>query len=66
MNREVLDGLMESIRDMSDQISNLYYDALAERDNFEEGSEEWDRIDRAMDSIKDASDNLESAIDELS
>ena len=66
MNREVLDGLMESIRDMSDQISNLYYDALAERDNFEEGSEEWDKIDRAMDSIKDASDNLESAVDELS
>lgn len=65
MNREVLDSLMESIRDMSDQISNLYYDALAERDNFEEGSEEWDKIDRAMDSIKDASDNLESAIDEM-
>jgi hypothetical protein len=65
MNREVLDSLMESIRDMSDAISNLYYDALAERDNFEEGSEEWDKIDRAMDSIKDASDNLESAIDEL-
>ena len=65
MNREVLDSLMESIRDMSDQISNLYYDALAERDNFEEGSEEWDKIDRAMDSIIDASDNLESGRDEL-
>ena len=65
MRREEIENLMEQIRDMSDQISNLYYDALAERDNFEEGSEEWDKIDRAMDSIKDASDNLESAIDEL-
>jgi hypothetical protein len=65
MNREVLDSLMESIRDMSDQISNLYYDALAERDNFEEGSEEWDMIDRAMDAIKSAADELESGRDEL-
>lgn len=65
MNREVLDGLMESIRDMSDQISNLYYDVLAERDNFEEGSEEWDKIDRAMDAIKSAADELESGRDEL-
>lgn len=66
MKREEIDNLLEQIKDMSDAISNLYYDALAERDNFEEGSEEWDKIDRAMDSIKDASDNLESAIDELS
>jgi hypothetical protein len=65
MNREVLDSLMESIRDMSDAISNLYYDALAERDNFEEGSEGWDKIDRAMDAIKSAADELESGRDEL-
>ena len=65
MNREVLDNLMESIRDMSDAISNLYYDALAERDNFEKGSEEWDKIDRAMDAIKSAADELESGRDEL-
>lgn len=65
MNREVLDSLMESIRDMSDQISNLYYDALAERDNFDPESEEWDKIDRAMDAIKSAADELESGRDEL-
>ena len=65
MRREEIENLMEQIRDMSDQISNLYYDALAERDNFEEGSEEWDKIDRAMDAIKSATDELESGRDEL-
>jgi len=65
MRREEIDHVKEQIKDMMDMVSNLYYDALAERDNFEEGSEEWDKIDRAMDSIKDASDNLESAIEEL-
>ncbi len=65
MSRMVLDGLMESIRDISDTISNLYYGALAERDNFDADSEEWDKIDRAMDAIKSAADELESARNEL-
>ena len=65
MRREEIDNLLEQIRDMRDQISNLYYDALSSKNEFEEGSEEWDKVDRAMDSIKDASGNLESAISEL-
>ncbi len=66
MRREEIDNLLEQIRDMRDQISNLYYDALSSKNEFDADSEEWDKIDRAMDAIKDASDNLESAIDELS
>ena len=56
---------MKQIKDMRDQISNLYYDALSAKNEFDTDSEEWDKIDRAMDYIKDACDNLESAIDEL-
>lgn len=65
MKREEIDHVKEQIKDMMDMVSNLYYDVLGSRDEFYEDSEEWDKIDRAMDSIKDASDNLESAIDEL-
>ena len=65
MRNAEIDNLLEQIKDMRDQISNLYYDALSTKNEFDTDSEEWDKIDRAMDSIKDASDNLESAIDEL-
>ena len=65
MRREEIENLMEQIRDMRNQISNLYYDALSTKNEFEGGSEEWFKVDDAMDSIKGASDNLESAVDEL-
>ena len=65
MKREEIDHVKEQIKDMMDMVSNLYYDVLGSRDEFYEDSEEWDKIDRAMDSIKDASDNLDSAVDEL-
>ena len=65
MKREEIDNLLEQIKDMRDQISNLYYDALFAKNEFDTDSEEWEKIDNAMDCIKDASDNLESAIDEL-
>ncbi len=65
MRNVEIDNLIEQIKDMRDQISNLYYDALSAKNEFDTDSEEWDKIDRAMDSIKDASDNLESAISEL-
>ena len=66
MKREEIDNLLEKIKDMRDQISNLYYDALDCKNEFDTDSEEWDKIDNAMDCIRDASDNLESAVDELS
>ena len=66
MRNAEIDNLLEQIKDMRDQISNLYYDALSAKNEFNTDSEEWDKIDRAMDSIKDASDNLDSAVDELS
>lgn len=65
MRRDEIDHVKEQIKDMMDIVSNLYYDVLGSRDEFYEDSEEWNKIDSAMDSIKDASDNLESAIDEL-
>lgn len=65
MRNTEIDNLLEQIKDMRGQISNLYYDALSTKNEFDAGSEEWDKIDRAMDGIKDASDDLESAIDEL-
>ena len=57
MRREEIKNLMEQIKDMRNQIRNLYYDALSTKNEFDTDSEEWDKIDRAMDSIKDASDN---------
>lgn len=66
MRNTEIDNLLEQIKDMRDQISNLYYNALSTKNEFDTDSEEWEKIDRAMDSIKDASDNLESAVDELS
>lgn len=65
MRNTEIDNLLEQIKDMRDQISNLYYDALSTKNEFSEDSEEWDKINSAMDSIRDASDNLESAIEEL-
>lgn len=65
MRNAEIDNLLEQIKDMRDQISNLYYDALSTKNEFSEDSEEWDKINSAMDSIRDASDNLESAIEEL-
>lgn len=65
MKNEEIQALLEQIKDMRDQISNLYYDALSTKNEFDAGSEEWFKIDDAMDYIKDASDNLDSAIDEL-
>lgn len=56
---------MEQIKDMINQISNLYYDALSTKNEFDAGSEEWFKVDDAMDYINDACDNLESAIDEM-
>ncbi len=65
MRNTEIDNLLEQIKDMRDQISNLYYDALSAKNEFDTDSEEWDKIDNAMDYIKDASDNLEGAISEL-
>ena len=65
MRRDEIDNLLEQIKDMRDQISNLYYDALSSKNEFEEGSSEWNSVDYAMDYIRDACDNLESAIEEL-
>ena len=65
MRREEIENLMEQIKDMRNQISNLYYDALSTENEFEGGSEEWFKVDDAMDYIKDACDNLEIVIDEL-
>lgn len=65
MRNAEIDNLLEQIKDMRDQISNLYYDALSSKNEFDTDSEEWEKIDNAMDCIRDASDNLESAISEL-
>lgn len=65
MRREEIDHVKEQIKDMMDMVSNLYYDVLGSRDEFYEDSEEWDKIDRAMDAIKSAADELESGRDEL-
>ena len=65
MRREEIDNLLEQIKDMRNQISSLYYDALDCKNEFDAGSEEWFKIDDAMDYINDACDNLESAADEL-
>ncbi len=65
MRNAEIDNLLEQIKDMRDQVNNLYNDALSTRNEFDTDSEEWGKIDRAMDSIIDASDNLDSAVDEL-
>ena len=65
MRREEIENLMEQIKDMRNQISNLYYDALSTKNEFEGGSEEWFKVDYAMDYIRDACDSLENAISEL-
>ena len=65
MRREEIENLMEQIKDMRNQISNLYYDALSTKNEFDAGSEEWFKVDDAMEYIMDACDNLDSAVDEL-
>jgi hypothetical protein len=65
MKREEIDHAKEMIKDMLDQVSNLYYDVLASRDEFEEDSEEYAMIDDALDAVKDASDCLDNALDYL-
>lgn len=65
MRREEIENLMEQIKDMRDQISNLYYEALDCKNEFYEDSSEWNSVDYAMDYIRDACDNPESAISEL-
>lgn len=65
MKREEIDHVKEQIKDMMDMVSNLYYDVLGSRDEFYEDSEEWNKIDSAMDSIRDASDCLDNALTEL-
>lgn len=65
MKRDEIDHAKEMIKDMMDIVSNLYYDVLGSRDEFETDSDEWDKVDRAMDCIKDASDCLDNALTEL-
>ena len=65
MRRKEIDHVKEQIKDMMDMVSNLYYDVLGSRDEFYEDSEEWNKIDSAMDSIRDASDCLDNALTEL-
>jgi archaellum component FlaC len=65
MGRNEIDHVKEQIKDMMDMVSNLYYDVLGSRDEFYEDSEEWNKIDNAMDSIRDASDCLDNALTEL-
>ena len=65
MKREEIDHVKKQIKDMMDMVSNLYYDVLGSRDEFETDSDEWDKIDSAMDSIRDASDCLDNALTEL-
>ena len=65
MRREEIDHVKEQIKDMMDMVSNLYYGVLGSRDEFYEDSEEWNKIDSAMDSIRDASDCLDNALTEL-
>ena len=65
MKREEIDKVKEQIKDMMDMVSNLYYDVLASRDEFEEDDEEYAMIDDALDAVKDASDCLDNALDYL-
>jgi len=65
MGRNEIDHAKEQIKDMMDMVSNLYYDVLGSRDEFEEASDEWSRIDMAMDCIKEAADCLDNALDYL-
>jgi len=65
MGRNEIDHVKEQIKDMMDMVSNLYYDVLASRDELEEDSDEWSKIDSAMDCIRDASDCLDNALDYL-
>ena len=65
MGRNEIDHVKEQIKDMMDMVSNLYYDVLASRDEFEEDDEEYFMLDDALDDIKGASDCLDNAIDEL-
>ena len=66
MKNEEIQALLEKIKDMKDQVDHLYYEALDCKNEFYEDSSEWNSVDYAMDYIRDACDNLESAIDELS
>ena len=65
MKREEIDHVKEQIKDMMGMVSNLYYDVLGSRDEFEEASDEWSRINMAMDCIKEAADCLDNALDYL-
>ncbi len=65
MGRNEIDHVKEQIKDMRDMVSNLYYDILGSQDEFEEASDEWSRIDSAMDCIKEAADCLDNALDYL-
>lgn len=65
MGRNEIDHVKEQIKDMRDMVSNLYYDVLASRDEFEEGTEDHTKIDEAMDCIKEAADCLDNALDYL-
>ncbi len=64
MNEEIR-GLMDEIEDMRNQIDNLYYRALDLKNEFDDDSAEYSKIDAAMDSIRDAENELESAMNEL-
>ena len=57
---------MEQIRDMKNQVHNLYMDALNLRAEFDVDFEEYAMIDGAMDHIDDAENDLDYGIDELS
>ena len=65
MRNVEIDNLLEKIKDMKDQVDHLYYEALDCKNEFYEDSSEWNSVDYAMDYIRDACDNLESAIEEL-
>ena len=66
MRREEIENLMEQIRDMKNQVHNLYMDALNLRAEFDVDFEEYAMIDAAMDHIDDAENDLDYGIDELS
>ena len=65
MGRNEIDHVKEQIKDMRDMVSNLYYDVLGSRDEFEEGTEDYTKIDEAMDCIKEAADCIDNALDYL-
>ena len=65
MKNEEIQALLEKIKDVKDQVDHLYYEALDCKNEFYEDSSEWNSVDYAMDYIRDACDNLESAIEEL-